>query len=211
MQKVHTVSLLFVFLDNTNFYIFSNWHQKSDLTMRPVVRYQINQCYLSHVAQSLSVQTHNAGVITSIPPCVAFKTPLVRKATGNHLMNSTSLERTQSAVSGFCYARNRVWSNCWRLSRLIPLPLPPPTRSNLGEECVWIPSRQAPTGCSPTDTCRNRNCAKRAMAEACAKLGAPTASWLEFKMKKKHWNPKVDFTSLRSNAYKAMSHSLLWM
>ena len=87
--------------------------------MRPAVRYQINQCYLSHVAQWLSVQTHNAGVITSIPPCVTFQTPLVRKATGNHLMNSTSLERTQSPVSGFCYARNRVWSNCWRPSRLI--------------------------------------------------------------------------------------------
>ena len=27
---------------------------------------------------------------------------------GNHLMDSTSLEKTQSPVSAFCYARNRV-------------------------------------------------------------------------------------------------------
>ena len=33
---------------------------------------------------------------------------LVRKATGKHLMNSTSLGKTQSPVSGFCYAQNRV-------------------------------------------------------------------------------------------------------
>ena len=32
----------------------------------------------------------NTGVVSSIPPCVTFKTPLVRKATGNHLMNSSS-------------------------------------------------------------------------------------------------------------------------
>ena len=31
-----------------------------------------------------------------------------RKATGNHLIKSTSLEKTQSPVSGFCHARNRV-------------------------------------------------------------------------------------------------------
>ena len=37
-----------------------------------------------------------------------LKTPLARKATGNHLMRSTSLGKTQSPVSGFCYARNRV-------------------------------------------------------------------------------------------------------
>ena len=40
---------------------------------------------------------------------VTMKTPSVRKATGNHLMNSTSLEKTQSPVSGWCYAQNRVW------------------------------------------------------------------------------------------------------
>ena len=54
------------------------------------------------------MRTHNTEVVSSIPPCVTFKTPLVRKASGNHLMNSTSLENTQSAISGFCYARNRV-------------------------------------------------------------------------------------------------------
>ena len=73
----------------------------------------------------------NTGVVSSVPPCVAIDRPLVRKAMGNHLMNSTSLEKTQSPVSkssmqslslvsatleieyaipvsGFCYARNRA-------------------------------------------------------------------------------------------------------
>ena len=36
----------------------------------------------------------DTGVVSSIPPCVTCKAPLVRKATGNHLTNSTSLERT---------------------------------------------------------------------------------------------------------------------
>ena len=35
-----------------------------------------------------------------------LKTPLVRKVMGNHLIKSTSLEKTQSPVSGFCYAQN---------------------------------------------------------------------------------------------------------
>ena len=49
--------------------------------------------YSSGAAVSLlSVPTHNAGVVGSIPPCVAIKTPLVRKATGNYLMKSISLE-----------------------------------------------------------------------------------------------------------------------
>ena len=52
--------------------------------------------------------THNTGVVSSIPPCAAIKTPLVRKATGNHLIESTALEKAQSPVSGFCNARNRV-------------------------------------------------------------------------------------------------------
>ena len=60
------------------------------------------------VAQWLNMRTHNTGIVSSIPPCITFETPLVRKATGNHLMNSTSLEKTQSPVSGFCYARNQV-------------------------------------------------------------------------------------------------------
>ena len=45
------------------------------------------------------MRTHSTGVV---------KTALVRKATGNHLMNTTSLGKTQSLVSGFCYARNRA-------------------------------------------------------------------------------------------------------
>ena len=54
------------------------------------------------------MRTHNIGVVSSIPPCVTLKAPFMRKATENHIMNSTSLEKTQSPVSGFCYARNRV-------------------------------------------------------------------------------------------------------
>ena len=50
-------------------------------------------------AQRLSMRTHNRRVVSSILSCVIFKTPLVRKATGSHLMNSTSLEKTQSLVS----------------------------------------------------------------------------------------------------------------
>ena len=34
--------------------------------------------------------------VSSIPPCVTSKTPMVRKATGNHLTSSTSVEETQS-------------------------------------------------------------------------------------------------------------------
>ena len=37
-------------------------------------------------------------IISSIPPCVTFKTPLARMATGNHLIKFTSLEKTQSPV-----------------------------------------------------------------------------------------------------------------
>ena len=37
-----------------------------------------------------------------------MKLLLVRKATRNHLIKSNSLEQTQSPVSGFGYARNRV-------------------------------------------------------------------------------------------------------
>ena len=52
--------------------------------------------------------TRNAGIVNSIPPCVPFITLFVRKATGNHLMNSTTLEKSQSLVSGFYYARDRI-------------------------------------------------------------------------------------------------------
>ena len=38
----------------------------------------------------------------------SMKILLARKAMGNHLMNSTSAEKIQSPVSGFCVAGNRV-------------------------------------------------------------------------------------------------------
>ena len=56
----------------------------------------------------ISMQTHNTGVVSLIHARVIIKAPLARKAMGNHIMNSTSLEKPQSPVSGFCYARNRV-------------------------------------------------------------------------------------------------------
>ena len=56
----------------------------------------------------LSMRTHNTGVVSLIPPCITIKIPLVRKATGSHLIKPTSLEKAQSPVFGFCYSRNRV-------------------------------------------------------------------------------------------------------
>ena len=49
----------------------------------------------------LNLRIHNTGVVSSNPAPATIKAPLVRKATGNHLMNSTSLEnlRTLSLVS----------------------------------------------------------------------------------------------------------------
>ena len=44
------------------------------------------------------MRTHNTGVVSSMPPCVTFKTPLARKVTGNHLLKSTSLEKTHNPV-----------------------------------------------------------------------------------------------------------------
>ena len=38
----------------------------------------------------------NTEVVSSIPPCVIFKMLLVRKATGNHRVNSTSLEKLRA-------------------------------------------------------------------------------------------------------------------
>ena len=55
------------------------------------------------------MQTHDTGLVSPIPPCVTIKTPLARKATGYHFMKSTSLEETQSPVSGFCCAQTRVY------------------------------------------------------------------------------------------------------
>ena len=54
----------------------------------------------------LSVRTHYAGVVSSIPPCVTIKSPLIWKVTGNHLIESTFLDKTQKTVSGFCYLWN---------------------------------------------------------------------------------------------------------
>ena len=48
------------------------------------------------MAYWLSMQTHNIEVVSSIPQCVTFKTPLVRKATGNYLIHSTSLEKLRA-------------------------------------------------------------------------------------------------------------------
>ena len=51
--------------------------------------------------------THNTGFLSSIPPCVTLKNVIGEEGDGNHLMNSTSLEKSQSPVSGFYDARNR--------------------------------------------------------------------------------------------------------
>ena len=45
----------------------------------------------------------------------SMKILLARKAMGNHLMNSTSVEKIQSAVSCFCYARNEYAMQCLKL------------------------------------------------------------------------------------------------
>ena len=44
---------------------------------------------------------HNAGVLSSIPPCVTIEMPLVRKAMGSHLMKSTSLEKNSEPCLWF--------------------------------------------------------------------------------------------------------------
>ena len=71
------------------------------------------------------MRTHSTGAANSNPARVTIKPSLVRtlvrKAMGNYLMNSTSLEKTQSPVSGFCYAQNRLCDetsnyNCYKIS-----------------------------------------------------------------------------------------------
>ena len=59
------------------------------------------------LCDGLSRWTHNTGFVSTIPLCVT-KAPLVTKATGNHSIKSSSLEKTQCPVSGCYYARNRV-------------------------------------------------------------------------------------------------------
>ena len=42
------------------------------------------------------MRTHKTGVVSSNPTRVTIKAPLMRKATGNHLIESTFLEKTQT-------------------------------------------------------------------------------------------------------------------
>ena len=62
------------------------------------------------VAYWLNMRTHNTGVVSSIPPCVTFKTILVRKATGDHLIKSTSLEKTHSLWFLLCSKASMLWN-----------------------------------------------------------------------------------------------------
>ena len=76
---------------------------------KTLARYELNigkRTIRMHTTVDRFSQTYSTGAASSIPPCVTFETSLVRKATGNPLMNSTSLEKTQSPFSGFCYAQN---------------------------------------------------------------------------------------------------------
>lgn len=54
--------------------------------------------------ECLTVRTLNAGVVSSIPLCLTIKTPLVRKETGNPLIQSISLEKAHGPV--FCFFSN---------------------------------------------------------------------------------------------------------
>ena len=54
------------------------------------------------------MQTHNTRVVSSNPTRVTIKAPLVRKANGNHLIKSTSLDKSESPVSGFCLAELEI-------------------------------------------------------------------------------------------------------
>ena len=49
----------------------------------------------------LKSQGFNIGVVSSIPPCVLIKMPLVRKAMGSHVIKSTSLEKNSSPCLWF--------------------------------------------------------------------------------------------------------------
>ena len=72
------------------------------------------------------MQTQNTGIVSLILTCVTFIMPLVRKAMGNHLMSSTSLEkfRVLSLVSATlkieCVMQFFVESrNCFSPFRLV--------------------------------------------------------------------------------------------
>ena len=56
----------------------------------------------------LSVRTYNKVVMSSNPTRVTIKMALTREAMESHLIKPTSLEKTQSILSGFCYILNRV-------------------------------------------------------------------------------------------------------
>ena len=56
----------------------------------------------------LTVFFADTEVVSLNPTCIKIETPLARRATRNDLIKSTFLEKTQSPVSGLCYARNRV-------------------------------------------------------------------------------------------------------
>ena len=56
----------------------------------------------------ISMRPCNIGLVSSNPAHVTIKGALMRKATGNHLIKSTSLEKYLSPVSGFCFARNQI-------------------------------------------------------------------------------------------------------
>ena len=47
----------------------------------------------------LSARTHNAGVVSSNPASVTIKGLLARKVKGNHLIKSTSLEKTMASAT----------------------------------------------------------------------------------------------------------------
>ena len=59
-------------------------------------------CHSLWLPEVVYVQTHNTEVVGLNPARVIIRAPLAKKATRNHLIRSTSLEKTHSPVSGFC-------------------------------------------------------------------------------------------------------------
>lgn len=53
------------------------------------------------MVQRLSMRTHNTRVVSSIPPCVTMKPLLVRRAKGNHLIKSTTLQKNSEPCLWF--------------------------------------------------------------------------------------------------------------
>ena len=80
----------------------------------------------------LSMRIQTTWVVSSNLPCVTMKTPLLRKATGNHPINSTSPEKTQSPVSAYSIPGSpktrqgsEIFSGQWMLRGGFPLPSSP--------------------------------------------------------------------------------------